>query len=187
MNLARFIPVLIMGAALLLASCDDGTPDAGAEKNSGQKLPRNLAFTKLDGTPEKISRFKGKNIILNVWATWCGPCRVELPSLQRLSEKLGDENYVVAGVSVDGDADLVREFLSDNGIDFSKYIDIHQQITKGIFNVKVLPETIMINSDGYVTKRIAGAMEWDSDKALGLIRKSLFQSRFDNNQFAKKR
>lgn len=164
--LRAFASLLIV---LLVAACEE--PASGNSQNIEPpiQLPEYLALTRLGGTPERLNRYRGKTVILNVWATWCAPCRYEMPSLQKLSEKIDPENFVVTGVSVDKDWRLVREFLLDKGYSFSRYIDAQQKVTKAVLGVKVLPETIIIDPRGRVVKRIVGAIDWDGEKAMEML------------------
>lgn len=126
-------------------------------------------LNRLDGGSDTLARFMGKTVILNVWATWCAPCRVELPSLQRLSEKLDPTRYAVVGLSTDEDPDFVREFLRDVGVDYINYLDPGRDVTYGILKIESYPYTLLIRPDGSITQRIVGARAWDAPEMLANI------------------
>ncbi len=126
----------------------------------GQDL-LSVDLNRLDGGSDTFARFIGKTVILNVWATWCAPCRVELPSLQRLSKKLDPTRYAVVGLSTDEDPDYVREFLRDVGVDYPNYLDSGRDITYGILKIESYPQTLLIRPDGSIVQQIVGARAWD--------------------------
>jgi thiol-disulfide isomerase/thioredoxin len=84
----------------------------------------------LDGAPANLAKYRGKFLILNIWAVWCGPCRAELPSLERLSQALDPELFAVAGVSIDRERAFTREFVAELGIGFPNYWDGEGWLTK---------------------------------------------------------
>lgn len=105
--------------------------------------------------------FQGKVLVLNVWATWCPPCRREMPSLERLSRTLDPNRFAVIGMSTDHDERLAAEFLHQNGITFANFYDRNGKLAKQ-FGMKVYPETFLIAPDGLLIQRIPGLREWDS-------------------------
>lgn len=130
-----------------------------------------FTLTGLDGVSVPFGRYAGKTVVLNVWATWCAPCRGELGSLQKLSEKLDNRAFAVIGISIDKDADFVREFLNDVKVRFPNYIDSEQSITRSIFNIAALPQTLLIGPDGTVFKKVVGVRAWDSPGEIAEIKR----------------
>jgi len=124
-----------------------------------------------DGKVVKLGDFKGKVVLLNFWATWCGPCIREMPSLQRLQEALGGEKFVVVAVSIDrrGYA-KVTPFLERLRITkLTILLDIGRKLYRK-FGVRGLPTTALIDHEGRVRGYLEGPAEWDSKEALALIR-----------------
>ena len=115
----------------------------------------------LDGDPASLAAYRGKVLILNVWAAWCGPCRAELPSLDRLNETLDPELFAVAGVSIDRQRVFTREFLADLGVDFPNYWDGDGRLTKEILAANVLPLTVIIDPQGEIVLGYEGARDWN--------------------------
>lgn len=105
--------------------------------------------------------FRGKLLVLNVWATWCPPCRREMPSLERLSKNVDGRHIVVAGMSVDTDTNLAREFLDQNGITFRNFIDIDGKSAPAL-SISIYPETLVVAPDGKILYRVVGERDWDS-------------------------
>ena len=100
-------------------------------------------------------------VIVEVWATWCAPCRDEMPDLQRLSETLDRDRFAVIGVSIDDDSNLVKEFLLDYDIRFANYHDRDQSLASGRLGIRVLPVTYLVASDGSILARVDGARSWN--------------------------
>jgi len=128
------------------------------------------AFTDAQGKPVSLADFKGKPVVVNLWATWCKPCLQEMPSLDRLQSKLGDK-LAVAAVSEDhGGAQRVGPFVANMGLRKLRiYLDPQSDVGHA-FNVRGLPTSIVIDAAGRVVGRVEGAAEWDSDTMMGVLR-----------------
>lgn len=135
----------------------------------GQPMPE-LELIRADGSSWSLADLRGQVVILNLWATWCPPCREEMPALQRLAEALPAEHFAVVGVSVDEDHFLVEEFLRRLEITFDVLVDPGGEVTDPVFAVRAFPETFLIGSDGTLRQRVLGAQEWDSREWQARIR-----------------
>jgi len=135
------------------------------------------AFTDAQGKPVSLADFKGKPVVVNLWATWCKPCLQEMPSLDRLQSKLGDK-LAVAAVSEDhGGAQRVGPFVANMGLRKLRiYLDPQSDVGHA-FNVRGLPTSIVIDAAGRVVGRVEGAAEWDSDTMMGVLRPLLGAAR----------
>ena len=118
---------------------------------------------------------KDKTLIVNFWATWCTPCRREMPALQRLSETIDKDRFLVIGVSVDEDKYLMQEFLLQQKIHFGNYQDVGQHLTREVLGISSFPETIIISPQGIIIKRITGEQSWNS-KAFQLLLESTYKA-----------
>jgi thiol-disulfide isomerase/thioredoxin len=143
----------------VLAGCSEAPP-AKPEIKEGKPFPA-IAMVNASGNALEDPAFRGKLLILNVWATWCPPCRREMPGLERLSKMLDPERFVVLGMSTDQDERLAAEFLMQNGITFFNFFDQNARLSRE-WELKVYPETFLIAPDGKLIRRIAGLREWDS-------------------------
>ncbi len=108
----------------------------------------------LDGSPRSLSELRGNVVLLNFWATWCGPCREELPQLERLQERFQEDGLVVLGVS-DENADKARRYLDENGITYPTLHDPSSSVFRG-YRVGAIPTSLIIGRDGRLRKRIEG-------------------------------
>ena len=137
--------------------------------NTGARFPE-LPLVNLKGEPVSTAQFAGKVLVFNVWATWCAPCRKELPSLQRLSEQLDPQRFAVVGMSVDADAHVVREFLIERKVTFINLQDADMRVAQEVLGVSAYPSTYLVTSGGVVQRAVRGAQEWDSAEWQKLIR-----------------
>jgi thiol-disulfide isomerase/thioredoxin len=122
----------------------------------------------LNGASQNLSDFRGRPLLINVWASWCGPCKSEMASLERLAWLDRGQYFAIIGISTDDDADQARRLLRESNATISHYIDSHLQMENMLGAVK-LPLTVLVDSDGRVLKKIYGARQWDSADALRLI------------------
>ena len=123
-----------------------------------------------NGKPTSLADFRGRVVLLNFWATWCGPCVAEMPSLDRLEAALGGEDFVVVAVSEDRNPAVVEPFFSGHQIQhLAKYHDPGGALASA-FGIRGLPTSALIDRKGNVVGRIEGPAEWDSAQAKALIR-----------------
>jgi thiol-disulfide isomerase/thioredoxin len=134
------------------------------DRLSSMRLPA------LDSGREPFTEFVGKVTIVNLWATWCPPCRAELPSLQELADRLDPGRFTVIGLSVDDDPDFVREFLRDAGITYPNYMDSGGNVARDQLGVDSYPQTFIFRSDGALADRIVGARDWVSPEIIDRIK-----------------
>lgn len=123
------------------------------------------------GKPVNLDQFKGQVVMLNFWASWCGPCRAEMGSLERLSRTHGAGKFVVIGISTDDYAENARAFLRQSGTTFSHYIDT-QLMLENMLGANRIPLTLLVDAGGRVQGKYYGAKEWDSTEALEVIGKA---------------
>jgi thiol-disulfide isomerase/thioredoxin len=121
-----------------------------------------------------LADFRGRVVLLNIWATWCGPCRAEMPSLDRLQAMHKGDGLAVIALSVDRDGGgAVRRFFQQSGIrSLSPYLDANGAIASAV-RARSIPTTVLIDRDGNVVGSLVGAIRWDSPDALVLIRRYL--------------
>lgn len=135
----------------------------------GDRAPDYTART-LDGREVALLEFRGRPVLLNVWATWCGPCRVEMPSIQRLYDAYRDQGLAVLAVSVDvaGAEDAIRAYVEELGLSLLILHDPEARVSE-IFRTRGVPETLILDAGGRIVKRVSGAAEWDSPGNRALI------------------
>jgi len=134
-----------------------------------QPLPE-IAFADEAGDPVTLDRWRGKVVLLNIWATWCGPCRTEMPTLDRLQAALGGDDFAVVALSIDrAGASVVREFFDDTGIGHLEvFVDTSMQAASEL-RLLGLPGTLLIGPQGQELARHMGVAEWDAPVMLAFI------------------
>jgi thiol-disulfide isomerase/thioredoxin len=137
------------------------------------RLP-DLAFTDSEGKPRKLSDWRGRTVLVNLWATWCVPCRKEMPALEGLETKLGGPNFEVVAINIDTrDPDKPRNFLKDANLTRLGYFSDPKakvfQDLKSIGRALGMPTSVLIDGEGCEIGTIAGPAEWDSEDAVKLI------------------
>ena len=160
----------LLACVVCAAAC--GHPGDGAEPLVPIALP-SVRVTDVDGASASIDAYRGRILVLNVWATWCGPCRKELPSLEGLSRRLDARRFAVAGVAVDNDRIAVREYLLRSGIGFPNYVAADGREFRSALAMRTLPQTLIIAADGSLIDRIEGARSWDSAASVARIEAAL--------------
>ena len=140
-----------------------------------QPLPE-LTFETMDGQPASLQAFKGKVVVLNLWATWCVPCREEMPSLDRLQARFADQPVAVVALSVDrAGPERVRKFLDEIGVTrLQVYRDPKAASTRSL-RVPGLPATILIDKQGREVGRVLGIAAWDGPAAVAAVQSLLDQ------------
>lgn len=148
---ARFVHFLCIGLLMqgLVGCSDTDTPAPGA----GAAFPLDAL-----GQARRINEgeidLEGKTLLINFWATWCEPCRGEMPVLQQLSDSLDPERFAVIGVSVDEDSNLIREFMLQYKIRFHNFQDDNFRIASDLLGIQTYPQTFIVSPQGVITRRI---------------------------------
>ena len=127
--------------------------------------------------PVKLSDWKGRVVLVNLWATWCAPCREEMPDLSKLQQELGSDQFEVVAISVDRKgAEPSAVFLKDTGVDNLKlYIEPSTKIVNDLKSAG-LPATLLIDRQGRELGRILGPADWASPEAVALVKAALAQN-----------
>lgn len=138
-----------------------------------QAIP-DLAFLDSQARETSLEAFEGQTVLLNIWATWCVPCREEMPSLERLQARLGGPDFQVVALSIDREGlPAVKAFYAELGLAaLDMYADPTGKTSRdlGVFGI---PTTLLIGPSGRELGRLVGPAEWDSDEAVSLIGKML--------------
>ena len=122
----------------------------------------------LNGKNKKLSDFKGKPLIINVWASWCGPCRAEMASLERLVKRYNGKEFNVIGISTDDYHNKAKAFIKQTGITFENFLD-SKLILENMLGAKTIPLTILVDDQGRVLEKVRGTREWDEPKIIDAI------------------
>lgn len=145
----------------------------------GSNAPSFTAYT-MDAARQakSIEDYRGDVVLLNIWATWCGPCRIEMPEIQALHSDFGPQGLRVVAVSIDTDdaREAVLGFVRDYGLTFEILHDPTGDIQR-IYQTTGVPETFIIGRDGVIRKKVIGAARWNSGANRALVRQLLEEPR----------
>jgi thiol-disulfide isomerase/thioredoxin len=159
------IALLLFAAALLLHVRPSlATP---GEVPVGQLL-REATMQGLDGPSRPLSFYRGRPLIINVWASWCGPCRAEMASLERLAWSGAAQPFTLIGISTDDHPEAARAWLKRSNATVSHYIDRALEL-ENMLGASRLPLTLLVDAQGRVLEKVYGAREWDSAASVALI------------------
>ncbi len=170
-SLAALVAALCTAAAL--GACSMDTPDGVVKV--GAAAPA-YATRALSGDSVSLAALRGQVVLLNIWATWCHPCRTEIPELEALHRQYAKDGLVVAGVSVDnGGMDAgIREFVRDFQMTYPVWLDPDERITAQFLTIGV-PETFLIDRTGVIRWRKIGAIQQGDTTLTNALRKALAQ------------
>lgn len=141
---------------------------AGFQAAAGKSVPEDFVLDSLEGASVGLSTLRGKPVLLNFWATWCPPCRAELPSLASLYLKYRGRGLAVLGVDLREDPAAVEAFSRKEGIPFPVLLDRDGAVGSR-WGVTGIPTTYLISADGAVMGRIVGAHDWDTPQMAALM------------------
>jgi thiol-disulfide isomerase/thioredoxin len=138
--------------------------------NTAKPLPE-ILFEDEEGHASKLADYHGKIVLINVWATWCVPCRKEMPTLDRLQAELGGPDFQVVALSIDrGGVDVVRKFYENTGIQRLKILLDHAGAAFDKLAVIGLPTTVLIDRDGREIGRLVGPTDWDTPEMTAFLK-----------------
>jgi len=120
------------------------------------------------GDYRKLSELRGRPLIINVWASWCGPCRDEMASLERLHKKSGGKHFNVIGISVDDYVEKASTAVKESRLSFRNFLD-HQLILEHMLGADTIPLTVLVDAKGRVLVKVRGTRQWDTPDALQAI------------------
>ena len=138
----------------------------------GQVLP-DVVMSGLNGPNKSLSSYRGRPLIVNVWASWCAPCRQEAASLERLAWSEAGSRYTVIGISTDDDRNAALKWLRHSNATVSHYVDSAPRWPlEHMLGASTIPVTVLVDAEGRVVERIRGARDWYSAESIKLIERA---------------
>ncbi len=169
MKRGAFLSVLLL-SVIVVSSCtlESGNEDSGGEVfialDKGE-MAKDFTLPDLDGEKVTLSDLRGKVVLLNFWATWCPPCRKEMPSMESLHRKYGEKDLVILAVAIDRKgAKVAKPFVEENGLTFPVLIDRRGRVSD-LYGVYAVPTTFVIDRNGTIVDKVQGAADWFSEEA----------------------
>lgn len=133
----------------------------------GQRLP-NVTLRPLNGPQRSLGMYRGRPLIINVWASWCGPCQEEMASLERLAWRDEGRAFAIIGISTDDDPAPALASLRRARATVSQFIDSGQQL-ESLLGASRIPLTVLVDAQGRILRRVYGSQQWDSPEILKLL------------------
>jgi thiol-disulfide isomerase/thioredoxin len=162
--------LLAMIVFVTLAACDRNREKKAAMPADNGPAPE-IVVNSLNGTPLKLSDLKGKVVLLNFWATWCPPCRDEIPSMMKLNKAMAGKPFQMVAVSIDeGGRPAIESFFQTSGFSLPAYTDPDNRAARA-YGVTGVPETFIIDKQGMMVKKVIGPLEWDGPEAVAFLEK----------------
>jgi thiol-disulfide isomerase/thioredoxin len=167
----RFVLLLLLTLPFVAAPAAAESPPGGFLVHGAPKPLPDIAFRDGEGNARSLEDFRGKVVLLNIWATWCTPCRREMPTLDRLQGALVGKDFEVIALSIDrAGAGPVGKFYGDIGITrLATYIDVSGKAVRDV-GAPGLPTTLLVDRKGREAGRLVGPAEWDSPAMMTFIR-----------------
>jgi thiol-disulfide isomerase/thioredoxin len=169
-SIVRSLAAGAFGLTLLTTPAAAVAPDAPPPVAVGRTLP-DVVMAGLNGPHRSLSSYRGRPLIINVWASWCGPCRAEAASLERLAWGEAGSRYVVIGISTDDDREAALNWLRSSNATVSHYIDSRLTL-EHMLGASSIPLTVLVDADGRVVARFQGARQWDSAGSIRMIERA---------------
>lgn len=165
-----FALCMAIGLWLGPASADDRL----AALKIGRVAPGTMAapfdLNTLEGPSIELARFKGKVVVVNFWATWCGPCKEEMPAFERLRQQLDPERFAVLTITTDLQREGIRQFLATLHVRLPVLFDDDQAVSQA-YLVRALPTTVFVDQQGMLIGRAVGPRDWDAPHAVQALQK----------------
>ncbi len=172
-KMPRAILPIILTLGLLVTGCqslseppdetsptmpDETSPTAPAEGTQVGDLAPDFQLQNLDGQVISFSDLRGKPVLLNFWATWCSPCRAEMPHIQQIYEEWSDRGLMLLAVDIGESSSIVKEFVQSNGLSFSVLLDTKKDVAQS-YGIQGIPTTFFIDKDGVIQGLRLGAFQ----------------------------
>ena len=163
----------LLAAALAAAILFPASHVVGAEKKPAELRPWSgatpaLSLKDLGGAQHKLEAYRGKVVILNFWATWCEPCREEMPSFNRLRKALEGQPVAMFAVNIGEGEGRINEFLAKVPVDFPVLLDRDSQLSRA-WKVRLMPTTFILGTDGRIRYTFAGERDWADESVRSKI------------------
>lgn len=165
------LALAVLGVAVLMGSASYAAaqlPKTGLNPMAGAPQAPDFSLKNLDGEVQSLSDFRGQVVIVNFWATWCPPCRAEMPSMQRAWNKIKDDGVVMLAVHVGGNEDKVWSFVAEYALDFPVLIDPDSKVADA-WPMEGLPSSFVVDPQGRIVYRAIGGREWDDPEILKIV------------------
>ena len=162
---------ILLSLFILVVSLSSIAQQAGKGLTQLPDRPQapDFVLADIDGNQYRLSDYRGQVVIVNFWATWCPPCRAEMPSMQRAWQQLEKEGILMLGINVGEDEDTIFQFTANYPVEFPLLMDQDSRVINQ-WPVRGLPTTFVMSPEGKITYRAIGGREWDDPDLLATVR-----------------
>ena len=162
---------ILLSLFILVVSLSSIAQQAGKGLTQLPDRPQapDFVLADIDGNQYRLSDYRGQVVIINFWATWCPPCRAEMPSMQRAWQQLEKEGILMLGINVGEDEDTIFQFTANYPVEFPLLMDQDSRVINQ-WPVRGLPTTFVMSPEGKITYRAIGGREWDDPDLLAMVR-----------------
>ena len=168
--LLTFLIVAGIGILVLLQSKDSLLDLSAIPRVNKGVLSPGFTLPDIDGNMVSLSDYKGKIVLLNIWATWCPPCVAEMPSMEKLYQELKGEDFEILAVSIDATgSNVVAPFMKKHKLSFPALTDTQGTI-KDLYQTTGVPESFIIGKDGFIAEKIIGPRDWATPDVMNYFR-----------------
>ena len=161
--------------AQVSAEAEKAFKEAGIRLLRNRQDPVNITLPLLGGKNVSLSSYKGKVVILNFWATWCPPCRAEMPSMETLYQRLKKQGLEILAVDLEEGREEVQQFINSNRYTFPVLLDLDGK-AGAQYGASAIPTTYILDREGKIIARIVGSIRWDNPKVIAAF-EALLKSR----------
>jgi peroxiredoxin len=170
-SLVLVVVIALVGAAVYLGSNSiPRSSEVPAKSVEAGDVAPDFKLEGLAGRQISLSSLRGKVVLVNFWATWCPPCREEMPSMERLHEVLAGDDFVMLAINTEKNGrTVVPEFLKKNSYTFPILLDDKGEV-QGLYGVYKFPETFIVRKDGVVENKVIGSIDWSSTKTISYLK-----------------
>ena len=166
----KYIYVVLLLLTVVFAACS-----RQEEPVVEGKVAPDFALTDLAGRQVRLSDYRGKVVLLNFWATWCPPCREEIPSMVRLNQSMAGKPFQMLAVSIDeGGKDAVERYFKNSGLVLPALLDTDHRIS-GRYGTTGVPETFVLDKKGVILKKVVGGMDWSDPQVIAYLGELMHQ------------
>jgi len=146
--------------------------EAGIQTVSEGVNPIDFTLPALDGSRINLAQLKGKVVFLNFWATWCGPCRSEMPSMEAIYKKFKNRGFEILAVNLGDSKSKVAAFMHEQKLTFTALLD-EESVTGSYYHIRAIPTTYIIDRRGFIIARLTGSINWNTPKVIAAIEAAL--------------
>lgn len=150
-------------------------PSLGIQRVDPPEEAEDFTLKTLKGETVSLKDYRGRLIFLNFWATWCGPCRAEMPSMQRLWEEFKEEDFVILAINIQEESKLVSSFMNERSLSFPVLLDEKGKVAR-TYGIRGIPTTFFLNPEGEIIGKAVGARDWASKESFQLIEELLLEA-----------